>query len=61
MFGGRIFDLFAIGGYLSLDFRSNLTNRFKNFLSSFRHAIVKCFLLEHALEIRTIKNLHNQK
>ncbi|MGL2469185.1 hypothetical protein ACOWNL_06040 [Helicobacter pylori] len=61
MFGGRIFDLFAIGGYLSLDFMSNLTNRFKNFLSSFRYAIVKCFLLKHALEVRTSKNLHNQK
>ncbi|KHL90677.1 glutamyl-tRNA amidotransferase [Helicobacter pylori] len=59
MFGGRIFDLFAIGGCLPLDFMSNL--RFKNFLSSFRHAIVKCFLLKHALEIRTSKNLHNQK
>ncbi|MDU9769867.1 hypothetical protein [Helicobacter pylori] len=59
MFGGRIFDLFAIGGCLSLDFMSNL--RFKNFLSSFRYAIVKCFLLKHALEIRTSKNLHNQK
>ncbi|WP_097640165.1 hypothetical protein [Helicobacter pylori] len=59
MFGGKIFDLFAIGGYLPLDFMSNL--RFKNFLSSFRHAIVKCFLLKHALEIRTSKNLHNQK
>ncbi|GAA7813603.1 hypothetical protein HpBT0258_10550 [Helicobacter pylori] len=57
MFGGRIFDLFAIGGYLALDFMSNL--RFKNFLSSFRYAIVKCFLLKHALEIRTSKNLHN--
>ncbi|MGL2803636.1 hypothetical protein ACQJ9T_06505 [Helicobacter pylori] len=59
MFGGKIFDFFAIGGCLSLDFMSNL--RFKNFLSSFRHAIVKCFLLKHALEIRTSKNLHNQK
>ncbi|MFP6054965.1 hypothetical protein ACLF93_01555 [Helicobacter pylori] len=59
MFGGKIFDLFAIGGCLPLDFMSNL--RFKNFLSSFRYAIVKCFLLKHALEIRTIKNLHNQK
>ncbi|MGL2511080.1 hypothetical protein [Helicobacter pylori] len=59
MFGGKIFDLFAIGGCLSLDF--NLTNRFKNFLISFRYAIVKCFLLKHALEIRTSKNLHNQK
>ncbi|EMG81077.1 hypothetical protein [Helicobacter pylori] len=59
MFGGKIFDLFAIGGCLSLDFMSNL--RFKNFLSSFRHAIVKCFLLKHALEIRTSNNLHNQK
>ncbi|MDU9767447.1 hypothetical protein ACOWM1_02330 [Helicobacter pylori] len=59
MFGGRIFDLFAIGGCLPLDFMSNL--RFKNFLSSFRYAIVKCFLLKHALEIRTSKNLHNQK
>ncbi|MFP6313941.1 hypothetical protein ACLGE0_03275 [Helicobacter pylori] len=59
MFGGRIFDLFAIGGCLPLDFMSNL--RFKNFLSSFRYAIVKCFLLKHALEIRTRKNLHNQK
>ncbi|RKV56237.1 hypothetical protein [Helicobacter pylori] len=59
MFGGKIFDLFAIGCYLLLDFMSNL--RFKNFLSSFRYAIVKCFLLKHALEIRTSKNLHNQK
>ncbi|MDU9789515.1 hypothetical protein BGL55_04360 [Helicobacter pylori] len=59
MFGGKIFDLFAIGGCLPLDFMSNL--RFKNFLSSFRYAIVKCFLLKHALEIRTSKNLHNQK
>ncbi|NHB42269.1 hypothetical protein [Helicobacter pylori] len=59
MFGSKIFDLFAIGGCLSLDFMSNL--RFKNFLSSFRYAIVKCFLLKHALEIRTSKNLHNQK
>ncbi|UZO85230.1 hypothetical protein [Helicobacter pylori] len=59
MFGGKIFDLFAIGGCLSLDFMNNL--RFKNFLSSFRYAIVKCFLLKHALEIRTSKNLHNQK
>ncbi|WP_080386280.1 hypothetical protein [Helicobacter pylori] len=59
MFGGKIFDLFAIGGCLSLDFMSNL--RFKNFLSSFRHAIMKCFLLKHALEIRTSNNLHNQK
>ncbi|GAA9419472.1 hypothetical protein TH0831_10930 [Helicobacter pylori] len=59
MCGGKIFDLFAIGGYLSLDFMSNL--RFKNFLISFRYAIVKCFLLKHALEIRTSKNLHNQK
>ncbi|RVY82171.1 hypothetical protein [Helicobacter pylori] len=59
MFGGKIFDLFAIGGCLSLDFMSNL--RFKNFLSSFRYTIVKCFLLKHALEIRTSKNLHNQK
>ncbi|MEJ8577957.1 hypothetical protein [Helicobacter pylori] len=59
MFGGKIFDLFAISSYLSLDFMSNL--RFKNFLSSFRYAIVKCFLLKHALEIRTSKNLHNQK
>ncbi|MGN8383215.1 hypothetical protein ACR9KM_02040 [Helicobacter pylori] len=59
MFGGKIFDLFAIGGCLSLDFMSNL--RFKNFLSSFRYAIVKCFLLKHALEIRTSKNLHNRK
>ncbi|EMG84575.1 hypothetical protein ACR9JN_01010 [Helicobacter pylori] len=59
MFGGKIFDLFAIGGCLPLDFMSNL--RFKNFLSSFRHAIVKCFLLKHALEIRTSNNLHNQK
>ncbi|OOC19707.1 hypothetical protein [Helicobacter pylori] len=59
MFGGKIFDLFAIGGCLSLDFMSNL--RFKNFLSSFRHAIVKCFLLKHALEIRTSNNLHNRK
>ncbi|WP_120973413.1 hypothetical protein [Helicobacter pylori] len=59
MFGGKIFDLFAIGGCLSLDFMSNL--RFKNFLSRFRYAIVKCFLLKHALEIRTSKNLHNQK
>ncbi|GLO98522.1 hypothetical protein HpBGD42_15700 [Helicobacter pylori] len=59
MFGSKIFDLFAIGGYLSLDFMSNL--RFKNFVSSFRYAIVKCFLLKHALEIRTSKNLHNQK
>ncbi|MGL2426082.1 hypothetical protein ACOWMO_02730 [Helicobacter pylori] len=59
MFGGKIFDLFAIGGCLSLDFMSNL--RFKNFLSSFRYAIVKCFLLKHALGIRTSKNLHNQK
>ncbi|OPG68204.1 hypothetical protein BGL86_00855 [Helicobacter pylori] len=59
MFGGKIFDLFAIGGSLSLDFMSNL--RFKNFLSSFRYAIMKCFLLKHALEIRTSKNLHNQK
>ncbi|RKV26824.1 hypothetical protein DD741_03505 [Helicobacter pylori] len=59
MFGGKIFDLFAIGGCLSLDFMSNL--RFKNFLSSFRHAIVKCFLLKHVLEIRTSKNLHNRK
>ncbi|WP_000466858.1 hypothetical protein [Helicobacter pylori] len=59
MFGGKVFDLFAIGGCLPLDFMSNL--RFKNFLSSFRHAIVKCFLLKHALEIRTSNNLHNQK
>ncbi|MGN8376413.1 hypothetical protein ACR9JQ_04810 [Helicobacter pylori] len=59
MFGGKIFDLFAIGGCLSLDLMSNL--RFKNFLSSFRHAIVKCFLLKHALEIRTSNNLHNRK
>ncbi|MUU20420.1 hypothetical protein [Helicobacter pylori] len=59
MFGGKIFDLFAIGGCLSLDFMSNL--RFKNFLSSFRHAVVKCFLLKHALEIRTSNNLHNRK
>ncbi|WP_120920834.1 hypothetical protein [Helicobacter pylori] len=59
MFGGKIFDLFAIGGCLSLDFMSNL--RFKNFLSSFRYAIVKCFLLKHALEIQTSNNLHNQK
>ncbi|WP_080013955.1 hypothetical protein [Helicobacter pylori] len=59
MFGGKIFDLFAIGSCLSLDFMSNL--RFKNFLSSFRYAIVKCFLLKHALEIRTSNNLHNQK
>ncbi|MGL2574042.1 hypothetical protein ACOWO1_04600 [Helicobacter pylori] len=59
MFGGKIFDLFAIGGCLSLDFMSNL--RFKNFLSSFRHAIMKCFLLKHALEIRTSNNLHNRK
>ncbi|MGN8495393.1 hypothetical protein ACR9MU_01720 [Helicobacter pylori] len=59
MFGGKIFDLFAIGGCLSLDFMSNL--RFKNFLSSFRYAIVKCFLLKHALEIQTSKNLHNRK
>ncbi|MGL2480610.1 hypothetical protein [Helicobacter pylori] len=59
MFGGKIFDLFAIGGCLSLDFMSNL--RFKNFLSSFRYAIVKCFLLKHALEIRTSNNLHNRK
>ncbi|EJC23725.1 hypothetical protein [Helicobacter pylori] len=59
MFGGKIFDLFAIGGCLSLDFMSNL--RFKNFLISFRYAIVKCFLLKHALEIRTSNNLHNQK
>ncbi|MDO7809997.1 hypothetical protein [Helicobacter pylori] len=59
MFGGKIFDLFAIGGCLSLDFMSNL--RFKNFLISFRHAIVKCFLLKHALEIRTSNNLHNRK
>ncbi|EMH44016.1 hypothetical protein [Helicobacter pylori] len=61
MFGGKIFDLFAIGGCLSLDFMSNLTNRFKNFLISFRYAIVKCFLLKHALEIRTSNNLHNRK
>ncbi|GAA8432497.1 hypothetical protein [Helicobacter pylori] len=59
MFGSKIFDLFAIGGCLSLDFMSNL--RFKNFLISFRYAIVKCFLLKHALEIRTSNNLHNQK
>ncbi|MGL2620315.1 hypothetical protein ACQJ6C_02185 [Helicobacter pylori] len=59
MFGGKIFDLFAIGGCLSLGFMSNL--RFKNFLISFRYAIVKCFLLKHALEIRTSNNLHNQK
>ncbi|OOP93334.1 hypothetical protein BB394_03925 [Helicobacter pylori] len=59
MFGGKIFDFFAIGGCLPLDFMSNL--RFKNFLSSFRHAIVKCFLLKHALEIRTSNNLHNRK
>ncbi|GAA8308081.1 hypothetical protein [Helicobacter pylori] len=59
MFGGKIFDLFAIGGCLSLDFMSNL--RFKNFLISFRYAIVKCFLLKHALEIRTSNNLHNRK
>ncbi|GAA8198567.1 hypothetical protein HpDR150_07430 [Helicobacter pylori] len=59
MFGGKIFDLFAIGGCLPLDFMSNL--RFKNFLSSFRYAVVKCFLLKHALEIRTSNNLHNQK
>ncbi|GAA8157512.1 hypothetical protein HpDR82_04910 [Helicobacter pylori] len=59
MFGGKIFDLFAIGGCLSLDFMSNL--RFKNFLISFRYAIVKYFLLKHALEIRTSNNLHNQK
>ncbi|MGN8455007.1 hypothetical protein ACR9L0_03475 [Helicobacter pylori] len=59
MFGGKIFDLFAISGCLPLDFMSNL--RFKNFLSSFRYAIVKCFLLKHALEIRTSNNLHNQK
>ncbi|MFS7886458.1 hypothetical protein [Helicobacter pylori] len=59
MFGGKIFDLFAIGGCLPLDFMSNL--RFKNFLSSFGHAIVKCFLLKHALEIRTSNNLHNRK
>ncbi|WP_232256502.1 hypothetical protein [Helicobacter pylori] len=59
MFGGKIFDLFAIGGCLPLDFMSNL--RFKNFLSSFRYAIVKCFLLKHALEIRTSKNLHDRK
>ncbi|WP_232255817.1 hypothetical protein [Helicobacter pylori] len=59
MFGGKMFDLFAIGGCLSLDFMSNL--RFKNFLISFRYAIVKCFLLKHALEIRTSNNLHNQK
>ncbi|MGL2456652.1 hypothetical protein ACOWM5_01375 [Helicobacter pylori] len=59
MFGGKIFDLFAIGGCLSLDFMGNL--RFKNFLISFRYAIVKCFLLKHALEIRTSNNLHNQK
>ncbi|MGL2681726.1 hypothetical protein ACQJ67_02670 [Helicobacter pylori] len=59
MFGGKIFDLFAIGGCLSLDFMSNL--RFKNFLISFRYTIVKCFLLKHALEIRMSKNLHNQK
>ncbi|KAA6500736.1 hypothetical protein [Helicobacter pylori] len=59
MFGGKIFDLFAIGGCLPLDFMSNL--RFKNFLSSFRYAIVKCFLLKHALEIRTSNNLHNRK
>ncbi|MGN8396284.1 hypothetical protein [Helicobacter pylori] len=59
MFGGKIFDLFAISGCLSLDFMSNL--RFKNFLISFRYAIVKCFLLKHALEIRTSNNLHNQK
>ncbi|MGL2528545.1 hypothetical protein F7210_05725 [Helicobacter pylori] len=59
MFGGKIFDLFAIGGCLPLDFMSNL--RFKNFLSSFRYAIVKCFLLKHALEIRTSNNSHNQK
>ncbi|NHA98599.1 hypothetical protein [Helicobacter pylori] len=59
MFGSKIFDLFAIGGCLSLDFMSNL--RFKNFLISFRYAIVKCFLLKHALEIRTSNNLHDQK
>ncbi|GAA8590682.1 hypothetical protein HpDR64_04770 [Helicobacter pylori] len=59
MFGGKIFDLFAIGGCLPLDFMSNL--RFKNFLSSFRYAIMKCFLLKHALEIRTSNNLHNRK
>ncbi|WP_232255475.1 hypothetical protein [Helicobacter pylori] len=59
MSGGKIFDLFAISGCLSLDFMSNL--RFKNFLISFRYAIVKCFLLKHALEIRTSNNSHNQK
>ncbi len=56
----RIFDLFVIGDYLALDFVNNFANGLKGFLSSL-YTAVECSLLKHALELRSSKNLCNQK
>ncbi len=64
MFGGivKIFDLFVIGDYLALDFVNNFTNGLKDFLSgSGLYTAVECSLLKHALELRSSKNLCDQK
>ncbi len=56
----KIFDLFVIGGCLALDFVNNFTNGLKDFLSGL-YTAMRCSLLKHALELRSSKNLCNQK
>ncbi|GAA9182173.1 hypothetical protein Taiwan47_09250 [Helicobacter pylori] len=62
MFGGivKVSDLFVIGGCLVLDFVNNFTNGLKDSLSGL-YTVVECSLLKHALELRSSKNLCNQK
>ncbi len=52
MFGGivKIFDLFAIGDYLALDFVNNFTNGLKDFLSGLGNC---CGMLSAKTRIRT--------
>lgn len=56
----KIFDLFVVGDYLALDFVNNFTNGLKDFLSGL-YTAVECSLLKHALELRSSKNLCDQK
>ncbi|GAA6993874.1 hypothetical protein ID0094_11690 [Helicobacter pylori] len=62
MFGGiiKVSNLFVIGDYLALDFVNNFTNGLKDSLSGL-YTAVECSLLKHALELRSSKNLCNQK
>lgn len=55
----KMFDLFVVGGYLALDFVDNF--RIKGFSYWFRYIATEYSLLKHALELRSSKNLCNQK